>query len=83
MVIARASEAQETRVNISDDTTTPFKIGDSVEITNSITSPVNRIADINDRRGTIYKITKKRIFIRTINGGNTRRAPQNLKHHKD
>ena len=84
LVIARASEVraastQEPSQPGSEPATSSFRIGDQVEITNRVNKPFGRNADINDRKGAVIKLTKHRVFIRTVNGGTTNRAPQNLK----
>jgi hypothetical protein len=58
---------------------TGFNIGDRIAITNKITKPVNRPANRGDRVGVITKIENRRISIRTNNGNNTWRAPNNIR----
>ena len=56
-----------------------YKIGDAVYITSKIRTSFGRQLSLNDRKGTVTKLTKKRVFIRTNNGTNTNRAPENLR----
>jgi hypothetical protein len=55
-----------------------FRIGDRVRITNEVRSPIGRQANEGDRTGTVTKIMRKRVFVRTDNGWGTNRAPSNL-----
>ena len=53
--------------------------GQKVLITNRIAHvPFTRRTSIKDRAGTIVKITKKRVHIKTYNGAETSRAPHNV-----
>lgn len=92
LVAARAREASalnssrertpRTRVT-AEAGTSNFRIGDRVNITNSIRTPYSRHANAGDRNATVTKITKERVFVRTDNGGTTNRAPGNLRHIVD
>lgn len=83
LVAARADERRNRPTNDQPAGNTPntrnFRIGDQVEITNSIRTTFGRAANINDRRSTVTKITADRIYIRTNNGFNTWRLPKNLR----
>jgi len=82
LVAARARETRnpETRRSHTRDGTqvAGFRIGDRVRITNEVRSPIGRRVNSRDRTGTVTKITRKRVFIQTDNGGSMNRAPTNL-----
>ena len=56
----------------------PFQVGQKVLIKNRLGQILGRTPSIKDRVGTVVKITKKRIHIKTINGSDTSRAPHNV-----
>ena len=64
----------------SQTTKTPFAIGDKVFILNTVFHiPSNNQITIFDRGSTIQRFTKTRVYIRTLNGHDTCRAPKNLR----
>lgn len=69
----RAARAREA------DPTTTFIVGNRVEVTNRITIPFGRAANINDRRAIITKVKPNQIYFRTLNGSSTWRARKNLR----
>ena len=80
LLAARARETADAASNETDGTSTrEFRIGDRVRITNAIRSPLGRPANEGDRVGTVTKVTRKRVFLVTGNGGSTNRAPTNLR----
>jgi hypothetical protein len=71
-----------TPTNINLDTrvrTLPYIVGDRIVITNNITRLLNRPTNRGDRTGIVTKVTQHRINIKTSNGTDTWRAPQNLR----
>ena len=58
-----------------------FTVGSKALIKNRLGHvPFGRRSSIKDRIGLVTKITKKRVHITTANGGETSRAPHNLRH---
>jgi hypothetical protein len=81
IVRARARESQ-TRQETStgaDSEAANYRIGDRVRVTSQSRGILGRQVTDRDRVGTVTKITKKRVFLRTDNGTNTNRAPENLR----
>lgn len=77
---ATANERQA-RGEQSPRASTDFAIGDRVVITNNVPKkPLGRNVTTRDRRGTVYKITEFRVFLKTDNGNKTNRARHNLRH---
>jgi len=58
---------------------TNFCIGDRVEITNGMKGLFGRSVTINDRRGTVTKLTSQHVIIQTFNGATVYRAPANVR----
>jgi hypothetical protein len=81
IVQARARESQERQENSTgaDSEAASYRIGDRVRVTNQSRGILGRQATERDRVGTVIKITKKRVFLRTDNGTSTNRAPENLR----
>jgi hypothetical protein len=70
---------EPTAVLVATNNTTVFRVGDSVVINNKVRKPFNRYINSGDRTAVITKVSTSRIDIRTTNGGNTWRAPHNLR----
>jgi hypothetical protein len=69
--------------DISPLRTLPYRVGDKVIITNSITAPLANNAPPNwdptlAKQATVTKVTSNRIYLRTRYGINTWRAPGNV-----
>lgn len=81
IVQARARESQERQENSTgaDSEAASYRIGDRVRVTNQSRGILGRQVTDRDRVGTVTKITKKRVFLRTDNGTSTNRAPENLR----
>jgi hypothetical protein len=82
IVRARARESQtrqETSSTGADSEAANYRIGDRVRVTNQSRGILGRQVTDRDCVGTVTKITKKRVFLRTDNGTNTNRAPENLR----
>jgi len=77
LVDARTRETRERNTD-ADNEARRFRIGDRVRITNQIRNPIGRQANERDRTATVTKLTEKRVFVRTDNGTNTNRSPENL-----
>jgi len=56
-----------------------FCIGDRVKITNEVKSLFGRSININDRRGTVTKLTAQCVVIQTFNRATVYRAPANVR----
>jgi len=69
-----AREAEAARIPRAN-----FCIGDRVEITNEVKSFFRRPETINDRRGTVMKLTEQRVVIQMYNGVTVYRAPINVR----
>jgi len=77
LVDARARETRD-RNNDEDNEPRRFRIGDRVRNTNQIRNPLGRQSNERDRTATVTKLTAKQVFVRTDNGTNTNRSPENL-----
>ena len=61
------------------DTENFIRVGQRVLIKNRLGHiPIGRSSSIKDRAGTVTKVTKKRVQVKTYNGAETSRAPHNL-----
>ena len=78
--ILRQLVAARARENDIRDGSRSFRIGDHIEITNKVKSPIGRVATLGDKKGTVTKLTETRVYIRTVNGNKTWRAKHNVKH---
>lgn len=80
LLAARAQETADAATSESDTTSTrEFRVGDRVRIVNAVRGPIGRPVNEGDRVGTVTKVTRKRVFLLTGNGGTTNRAPTNLR----
>ena len=52
-----------------------FRIGDKVRITNSVSNLLGRRTGKKDGEGVVFKLTKKRVHIRTVTGMSPLRSP--------
>jgi hypothetical protein len=66
------------RNRVPDGAAAGYQIGDRVRITNQSRNLIGKAVTERDWVGTVIKITRKRVFLRTDNGTNTNRAPKNL-----
>jgi hypothetical protein len=55
-----------------------YRIGDHVRIVNQSHGLIGKAVTKRDQVGTVTKIMRKGVFLRTDNGMNTNRAPENL-----
>jgi len=79
LLAARARETADAATSESNATSTrEFCVGDRVRIANAVRSPLGRPVNEGDRVGTVTKVTCKRVFLVTGNGGTTSHAPTNL-----
>lgn len=60
--------------------TARFNEGDHIVIINKVIRPLNRPTNRGDRTAVVTKVTKDRVYLRTSNGTNTWRAPNNVSH---
>jgi hypothetical protein len=65
--------------NNAESFSSPYCVGDQVEITNKVRRLFNRTPTRRDRIGTITKVSDKKIEFITENDTSTWRAPHNLK----
>jgi hypothetical protein len=63
----------------NSNTTTSFRIGDRVQITNNVRASFGQPPNDKDRLCVVTKITAQRVYIRTRNGLSTWRLPTNLR----
>jgi hypothetical protein len=81
IIQVRARENQQQEQNTSagvDRVAADYRIGDHVRIVNQSRGLISKAVTKCDRVGTVTKITRKRVFLRTDNGTNTNGAPKNL-----
>jgi hypothetical protein len=82
LVQARAAENREPQQRTTDRTGVErFRVGDRVRITSEVRTFGRRVTQA-DRVGTVYRITERRVHVRTDSGITTNRAPHNLVHHE-
>jgi hypothetical protein len=83
IIQARARENQQQEQNTGagvDRAAADYRIGDRVRIVNQSRGLIGKAPVTEcDWVGTVTKITRKRVFLRTDNGTNTNRAPENLR----
>jgi len=79
LAAARARERETRETGAASVPRADFCIGDRVEITNEVKSFFGRPVNINDRRGTVTKLTQQRVVIQTYNGAMVYRAPINVR----
>jgi hypothetical protein len=79
-IITETSRGQQTsRTEVTDEDERKFSTGDQIVITNKISIPTGRTANIDDRRGVVLYTKEPWIYIRTNNGFETKRYAKNLK----
>lgn len=77
IIIARAAEKKSaTNINSSQK---QFTVGERVYITNQLGSYIRGKPTVNDRRAFVTKVTKARVYIKTVNGRDTWRSRNNLR----
>ena len=69
---------QETTGQIAKTALGPLRKGDRIYITNKITTPPGREADINDRQATVTLVTNPWVYFTTDNGFETKQYAKNL-----
>ena len=74
-----ADRPASSRTTQEKDDRSSFQVGQKVLIKNRLGHlSFGQKASIKDRAGTVTKLTRKRVHIKTCNGNDTSRAPQNI-----
>ena len=73
-----AQAADRSTASAPQETDTPFRVGQRVLIKNKLGQILGRRPSIKDRAGTVTRLTKKRVHIKTCNDNDTSRAPHNI-----
>jgi cell division septum initiation protein DivIVA len=82
IIQARARENQQQEQNTGtrvDRAAADYRIGDCIRIVNQSCGLIGKAVTKRDWVGTVTKITRKRVFLRTDNRTNTNGAPENLR----
>jgi hypothetical protein len=79
---ARQQEGTGRRQDTDRDDTAAYRTGDRVYITNRVARPILPSRDWNihdERRATVTRVTRDRVYFRTDNGTSTWRKAKNLR----